>query len=180
MIAGYHVLPMSLPLLSKLPKPATHYLYLAPHDPKIPTPSAARSLFAVNVPFDATELHIKNLFSVQLELSHGRVEDVQFTSKKRQTPSNGLPTASVSVEKRGKKRKRHSDLGAIEDLEGAALPPTWDRDLQVNGGTAVIVFVDRASREAALKAVRKVTKHKKDITWGKGLEHSLPALGSTS
>ena len=179
-IAGYHVLPLRLPPLPAWPKPATHYLYLIPHDPKIPTASAARSLFAVNVPFDATDTHMKNLFSTQLDLSHGRIEGVQFASRRGRELRDEPPTVAAPTEKRGKKRKRPSDAGAIQDIEGAALPQSWDRDLQSIGGTAVIVFVDRASMDAALKAVRKAQKNQREIVWGEGIGDAVPDLGSAS
>lgn len=179
-IAGYQVLSLSLPPLPALPSTATHYLYLAPHMPKIPTASDARSLFVVNVPFDATIVHMKHLFSTQLGLSHGRIEDVQFASGKRRVLDHEALASHVSTEQRGKKRKRLSHAGPIEELEGAGFPPCWDRDLQLNGGTAVIIFVDRASMDAALKAVKKVQKNSIHIIWGEGLEDMVPKLGSAS
>ena len=179
-IAGYHVLPLRLPPLPAWPKPATHYLYLIPHDPKIPTASAARSIFAVNVPFDATDTHMKHLFSTQLDLSHGRIEDVQFAPRKGRELNDEPPMPPAPTEKGGKKRKRLSDAGAIEEIEGTALPPIWDRDLQSNGGTAIVVFVDRASMDAALKAVRKALKNQREIVWGEGIGDAVPDLGSAS
>lgn len=180
-IAGYNVLPLSLPPLPSFPQAATHYLYLVPHQPKIPTPTASRALFLVNVPFDATEIHIKHLFSAQIGLPAGRIEDVQFERQRRK--ANGMDEASGTKAfqtKKSKKRKRGSSGGIIEDMEGAALPSVWDRDLQTNGLTAVVSFVDRASMDAALKAVRSIRKEQREPIWGKGLEGEVPALGSAS
>lgn len=180
-IAGYSVLPLSLPPLPSFPTPATHYLYVAQHQPKIPTATASRSLFLVNVPFDATETHIKGLFSQQLELPAGRVEDVQFEGQRRKAGGqNEVSTAGDKTEKKGKKRKRGSDGGKIEAIDGAALPSTWDRDLQSNGLTAVVMFVDRVSMDTALKALKRVRKEKKIPVWGKGVKADVPALGSAS
>lgn len=179
-IAGYQVLSLSLPPLPALPQPATHYLYVASHVPKVPTASAVRSLFVINVPFDAAIAHIKHLFSTQLGLSHGRIEDVRFASEKKQVLGHEELASQTSTEKRGKKRKRLSHMGPIEELEGAALPHCWDRDLQLNGGTAVIIFVDRASMDAALKAVKKAQKNSIRIIWGDGLGDAVPELGSAS
>lgn len=176
-IAGYVVLPLSLPPLAAFPIPATHYLYIAPHEPKLPTPTAVRSLFLVNVPFDASEAHIKHLFSTQLGLSHGRIEDVQFAAEKRQVRSSE-ESLILASEKRGKKRKRPSHTGSIGEVEGAGLPQTWDRPLQINGGTAVIVFVDRASMDAAFKALKRSQKENRELVWEAGSDHSPPALGS--
>ena len=180
-IAGFDVLTLSLPPLPSFPAPAFHYLYLAPHEPKIPTPTAARSLFLVNVPFDATKAHIKHLFSTQLGLSHGRIEDVHFEAdKKRAIADDGSSMNPPTNEKRGKKRKRIFTNGLIEDEEGAGLPTSWDRKLQPVGGTATVLFVDRASMEAALKEARKKCKEKDEIMWTSGVEEKLPQLGSSS
>ena len=180
-VASYDILPLSLPPLPSFPEAATHYLYLCPHQPKIPNPTASRSLFLVNVPFDSTELHIKHLLSIQIGLPAGRIEDVRFDGQRKKV--SGIEEASgvkASQHKKSKKRKRGSSGGSIEDIEGAALPPVWDRDLQTNGLTAVVLFVDRASMDAALKAVRSTRKERREPVWGQGLDDKVPALGSAS
>ncbi|KAL8698544.1 MAG: hypothetical protein Q9201_006513 [Fulgogasparrea decipioides] len=177
-ISGYKILPISLPPLPSYPVTATHYLYLRPHEPKLPTPSAARSLFLVNVPFDSTELHIKNLFSIQIGLPQGRVEEVQFEGSRRRSGNVEGAAAQATKDKKGKKRKRGRENGDIEEIEGTALPATWDRELRTNGLTAVVVFVDRPSMEAARKAVRRVSRIRELSVWGEGLEGKIPALGS--
>ena len=180
-VAGYTVFPLSLLPLPSFPQAATHYLYLAPHQPKIPTPTASRSLFLVNIPFDSTEVHIKHLFSTQIGLPAGRIEDVQFEGQRRKTI--GMDEASgleSSQHKKSKKRKRGNFRGTFEDMEGAALPPVWDRDLQTNGLTAVVLFVDRASMDAAFRAVKSMRKERREPVWGEGLEGKVPALGSAS
>lgn len=177
-VAGYNVLLLSLPPLPSLPKPATHYLFFAPHKPKIPTPTASRSLFLVNVPFDATEIHIKHLFSAQIGLPAGRIEEVQFANQRRKG-GNG-EEVKLKQDKKGKKRKRGSDGTDLEDAEGSALPSTWDRDLQYDTRTAVVLFVDRASMDAALKAAKALRKEHFEPVWGEGIEDKVSALGSTS
>ena len=179
-IAGYNILPLSLPPLPSL-LTATHYLYLAPHQPKLPTSTASRSLFLVNVPFDATETHIKHLLSAQIGLPVGRIEDVQFEgqSGKGISADESLSTKHKQDPK-SKKRKRGSGGGSLRDVEGVALPSTWDRDLQTNGLTAVVLFVDRASMEAALRAVKAIRKERIEPVWGEGVEGKVPALGSAS
>ena len=180
-IAGYNILPLSLPPLPSFPEAATHYLYLVPHQPKIPTATASRSLFLVNVPFDSTETHIKHLLSIQIGLPAGRIEDVQFEGQRRK--GSGMDESSgpkTHQNKKSKKRKRGSNGNTIEEMEGAALPPVWDRDLQTNGLTAIVLFVDRASMDAALKAVKSARKEQREPVWGEGLEGKVPALGSAS
>ena len=176
-IAGYTVLPLSLPPLPSFPTPATHYLYLAPHQPKIPTPTAARSLFLVNVPFDSTEFHIKELFSTQLGLPAGRIEDVEFEGQRRKASANGIFQSSNKTLKNSKKRKRANESDHIQNIDVTALPPTWDRELQTNGRTAVVLFVDRASTDTALKAVKLLRKQEIKPVWGEGVEANLPPLG---
>lgn len=179
-IAGYNVLPLSLPPLPSYPITATHYLYLAQHQPKIPTRNDYRSLFLVNVPFDATDLHVKILFSTHLELPAGRIEEVTFEGGKRRNTKGLESNTSKKQEKKGKKRKRESESIDIDLVQGAELPSTWDRDLQTHGFTAVVLFVDQASMEAALKAAKSVRKQSKKIIWGEGTEGKVPALGYAS
>ena len=180
-IAGYIIFPLSLPPLPSFPVAATHYLYLTPHQPKIPTPTASRSLFLVNIPFDSTDIHIKHLLSTQIGLPTGRIEDVQFEGQRRKgstmVEGSGPRTSQI---KKNKKRKRGSNGGILEHMEGVALPSVWDRELQTNGLTAVVLFVDRASMEAAFKAVQATRKERKEPVWGEGLEDKVPALGYAS
>ena len=179
-IAGYRILPLSLPPLPSFPHTATHYLYLTPHQPKIPTPTASRSLFLVNVPFDATEIHIKHLFSTQLGLPAGRIEHVQFQGQRKDSGIDEASGPKASSNTKSKKRKRANTGGSLEDMQGVALPSVWDRDLQTNGLTAVLLFVDRASMDAAFKAVKVIRKDRREPVWGEGLEGKVPALGSAS
>lgn len=190
-ISSYHILPLSLPPLPALQSQpsATHYLYLRPHAPKIPSPSTPRSLFLVNVPFDATEAHLKTLCSTQLGLPAGRVESVRFEGQKtREREGEGEDGGKVGggevqgtlKGKKSQKRKRAAveEEGELEDLDGMALPGTWEREVLRAGGTAVVVFVDRASVEAVMKAVRRVRKHGEAVVWGHGVEGKVPSLGS--
>ena len=178
-ISGYLILPLSLPPLPSFPISATHFLYLAKHQPKIPTVSTSRSLFLVNVPFDATDAHFKRLFSTQLDLPNGRIEDVQFEGDKRAAQNITVlpPPTNSTFAKTGKKRKRPLDPECPQGIEGADLPPTWDRQLRGFGRTAVVVFVDPASLEAAIRAVKKSRKNMKEPVWGEGLENRAPSLG---
>ncbi|KAA6415852.1 MAG: hypothetical protein FRX48_00570 [Lasallia pustulata] len=183
-VSDYRVLQIALPSLAAYPTPATHYLYVRNHEPKLPTPTTPRSLFLVNLPIDATEAHIKHLLSSQLKLPNGRIETVQFEGSR----SSALTSLEEEVlaaaaeadftKKKGKKRKRSDEAGAAVDLKRAELPDTWDRELHRSGSTAVVVFVDRASMDASLKAVSKASKLERNPVWGEGIEGKLPALGS--
>lgn len=179
-IAQYYILPLSLPPLPSFPTPATHYLYVANHKPKIPSPTAHRSLFLVNVPFDATDVHIKHLFGAQIGLPSGRIEDVQFEGEGRKLQDSHEPHSNqISVTKKGKKRKRPIPDGNLDEMSGASLPRVWDRDLRVIGGTAVTMFVDRASMEAVIRAIKKIRTENKEPIWGEGIEAAKGALGSS-
>ncbi len=179
-IAGYRILPLSLPPLPSFNDTATHYLYLQPHQPKLPTPTAARSLFLVNVPFDATELHIKNLLSVQIGLPHGRLEEIQFAGSQSKVGRVEDAPTKPGKGKQSKKRKRGPESGTIEEVEGIALPAVWDRELLKKGLTAVAVFVDRPSMDAAFKAVKRILKDGSIPVWGEGSEGKIPPLGHQS
>lgn len=175
-VDDYAVLTLTIPPSSAFPKPATHTLYLRPHAPKIPTETDSRSLFIVNVPIDSTAAHFRAVF-VSL-IGAGRFESITFGHDKQTPSAPGQVTAAVP--KKGKKRKRAVE----EDFTEAdvKLPPVWDRELRRSGSTAVATFVDQKSVEAALKAVRKLHKsHPKQgewPVWGKGVEDTVPALGS--
>jgi ribosomal RNA-processing protein 7 len=156
-ISDYLVLPVKFPATAIVPE-ATHYLYLRRHEPKLPGPDDARSLFAVNVPIDATAAHFRALFT---SIGGGRVDDVVF-----ENTANAVATVT-------KKRKR--DGGGKEVR-------VWDRETRRSGSTAVIAFVDKASREVTLKAVAKRAAGRKKsvgVVWGEGIGESVkvPALG---
>lgn len=188
-IAGYTALPLTLPSTPSFPVPATHYLYLRPHEPRIPDPDTPRSLFLVNTPIDTTETHIRHLFGTQL--ASGRVERVDFESaragKKSGAAQIALAQGSGTNVAKSKKRKRMTADELESKLDAVSLPSTWDRELQRSGSHAVVVFVDRASMEASLKAARRVARKASSstsssssssgITWGEGIEDRVPALG---
>lgn len=181
-ISDYFVLPISLPSLSSFSTPATHYLYLRPDEPKIPVPTTPRSLFLVNVPFDSTATHIKSLFSKQLELPAGRIEEVQFEHARRRLNNTQNEDSSTNRNLVGKsmkrKRKRTTEEKSPDQLDSAQMLATWDRELHKSGSTAVVIFVDRASMEAVIKAVKRARKLQTKVIWGKGLEEKVPSLGS--
>lgn len=171
-IAGYTVLSIQLPPTPAFPKPATHYLYLRPHEPRIPDPDSPRSLFIVNIPIDTTETHLRHLFAQQL--SAGRVEKVHFenvpTKKK-----HSLPTLSAS--KNNKKRKRITADDLQSQLEAIELPSTWDHHLQKSGAHAIVIFADKPSMESSLKAATKAAKKGTQIVWAEGIEDRIAPLG---
>ncbi len=178
-IAGFLVLPIALPPLPSFPTEATHYLYLSPHQPKAPEPNAERSLFHVNVPFSSTEIHIKHLLSKQLGLPAGRIEEVRFPGKRREDGNrdeSDLGAQTLPV--KGKKRKRGDKGSRTGQVEGAELPSTWDRELLKGNLTAIVLFIDKSSASAVLKAAKRAKKEDMKPVWGEGLEDKVPPLGS--
>ncbi|PGH06244.1 ribosomal RNA-processing protein 7 [Blastomyces parvus] len=177
-ISGYSVFPIELPPVPSFPNSATHYLYLRPHEPRIPDPDSARSLFVVNVPVTTTETHLRHLFGAQL--SSGRVERVEFHDAAIKKPPT-TPITTTTTVTNPKKRKRDTTEELQVELDTTELPRTWDRELHPSGAHAVVVFVDRPSMEASLKAAKKAAKNRTKIVWGQGIDNEddrrFPALG---
>jgi len=170
----YAILPISIPPVPSFPVKATHCLYIKHHEPKIPTPSDARSLFLVNVPIDSTEAHFRAIFTSLI--GAGRFESIIFENEKRTFTLTAVVDSSAKRDK-NLKRKRERE-GKTTDSNIGQLPKVWDRDLHRSGSTAVAVMVDQKSVEAALKAIRKVHKSGAYPVWGAGVEEKVPKLGS--
>ncbi|OCT49517.1 ribosomal small subunit assembly protein [Cladophialophora carrionii] len=155
-LGGFVVLPLRLPKTDAFPRETTHYLYLKPHDPKIPEEEAPRSLFLVNIPISTTAPLLKDLFTSKLE--GGRVERVHF-SDTATTEKSHAPAA------RSRKRKRKT----VEELEAGldthSLPKVFDTEIHESGATAVVIFVDRPSMELSLKSARRAAKRGTPILW---------------
>ena len=171
-VSGFIALPIQFKPSRSFPEPVTHYMYLRPDEPKLPSPEASRSLFLVNIPVTSTAEHLKHLFATQLLA--GRVERVDFADS---TFTPKPLTQHVQIAKNSKKRKRVTSSDLEIQLQDAVLPETWDRTIHPCGSQAVVVFVDRPSMEASLKAAKKAVKLGTSITWGEGIEHRTPPLG---
>ena len=165
-VNDYTILTLTCSPIFSLPKKAIHYLYLRQHEPKVPTASSDREIFAVNTPVDATESHIRTLFANHL--GGARVEAVTFEDSRTKTSKH---TPQVA----GKKRKR-SQSSSQATL--AALPEKWNRELHPSGASAVITMVDPASMELALREVRKAAKSRKDLPWPSSSDAKASQLGS--
>ncbi|KAM3425458.1 Ribosomal RNA-processing protein 7 [Cercospora zeina] len=170
-VHDFLVLPLRLPKLASYPHDATHYLYLRPNAPKMPTENTPREVFLVNVPIDTTESHVKHLFASQL--GGARVENVAFEGER---VGKGISAPVAPVVQQGKKRKRDAADAEIA-AERAILPEIWDRDIRRSGSSAMVTFVDQESAKLALKEAKRAIKSKAEITWGEGLR-DLPSLGS--
>ncbi|KAI9892706.1 MAG: Ribosomal RNA-processing protein 7 [Vezdaea aestivalis] len=168
MIKDFYVLPIMLPALPALPTTATHYMYLKPHEPKLPTPTSARSIFLANVPFDATSVHISSVLE-HLTPAIG-VDTVLFEGAR----STSKP--AVAPAKKSRKRKR-----APKNLDEMDWPETWDRELHMPGGTAVVVLQEEKGVKTVVRAVKALASGKEAQktwpVWGAGLE--CEPLGSS-
>ena len=157
--------------------------------PSLPTPTSARSLLLSNIPIDATPTHLRTLFA-RPDLGGVRIESVSFDDEPDRHNNNDGRGAAKS----GKKRKRAKGganiamtvvnaEGEEEERLRTGLPETWDRRCHRSGGCAVVVFVDSASMERAMKGVRRVIKGGGGVVWGEGVQvgegkGNIPALGS--
>lgn len=167
-IADYAVLPLQIPPTASYPTESFHYIYLRPHDPKMPDVDSPRSLFVVNVPIDSAEQHFRSLFAAQ-KFGGVRVDRVDFDN------SRPAKKAIVPAPSSTKKRKRET-LDPVGG--GEVLPKIWDRTIHRSGSSAVVVFVDRPSMEVAWKGIRKAAKARESISWGQEIDSKVPALGS--
>ncbi|KAF2766190.1 hypothetical protein EJ03DRAFT_278685 [Teratosphaeria nubilosa] len=171
-VNDFTVLPLHLPPTPAYPHAATHYLYLRPNAPQVPTEDTPREVFLVNVPIDATETHARSLFAAQL--GGARIDKVAFEGAR---VGKGI-TAPVVPSTRSKKRKRAETEGATAGAEVGLLPGGWDRGLHRSGGTAMVTFVDEASAQLAVREAKKAVKAGTTVTWGAGIEDQVPAPGS--
>ena len=178
-INTFTILPLHSPPLPSFPRKTTHYLYLRPNAPKLPSETTPRELFLVNVPVDATETHLRALFAEQL--GGARVESVGFEGGRRRGRGITAPVVANTATGRGKKRKRtvggSEEVAGVEGSEVGGLPEVSEREVRGSAGTAVVTFVDRASAEMAVKEARRAARSGRRLTWGKGVEGKVPALG---
>lgn len=171
-VADYAVLPLTLPTPPSFSRTTMHYLYLRPHSPKSADEDeheradARRKIFIANVPIDSTEERFRDIFHEQLGGSMGgRVERVEFEEERAEAPPLSAKPPQ-GVQSGNRKRKR-----GVEELEetlrgdDVALPKVWDQCLRKSGSSAVMVFVDRASADMAMKSVRKAIKSGKEVKW---------------
>jgi ribosomal RNA-processing protein 7 len=170
-VDGFIAFPLTLQATKAYPTNTKHFVHIKPHDPKIPDEHAPRSLFLANIPVTTSESHLKHLFAIQL--SAGRVESVEFSDDHTKSSSNAVLPAT----KAGKKRKRVTAEEIEGSLDSHTLPDVWQCSLHTSGAHAVVVFVDRPSMEASLKAVKKATKLGTEIVWGKGIEERASTQG---
>ncbi|KAI9797192.1 MAG: Ribosomal RNA-processing protein 7 [Piccolia ochrophora] len=175
-VNGYLVLHLKLQALPSFKESALHYLYLRRHEAKSPTPDDARTLFAVNVPIDATESHLRYLFA---NLCGSRVDHVDLDVNKRQSTSTTIPLVAPAEKGKRKGKRKREEVDAHADMHNGLddqLPHVWDRVLHRSGYAALIRFVDTKSLAVALKATKNSVN--RPLKWDDGLGGRIPSLGS--
>ncbi|KAK7520493.1 ribosomal RNA-processing protein 7-domain-containing protein [Phyllosticta citriasiana] len=169
-VGDYTVLPLAIPPTDSYPTATTHFLYVRAHAPKIPDSDSHRSLFASNLPIDASEKSLRTLFSENLGGARLDRVEIEGARPKKNQRGAALSGAGSGTTKAGKKRKR----GGETDTTEVELPQTWDKELLKSGSSAVLVFVDKASAELVLKEVVKAAKKRTEVQWkgedGLGIE----------
>ena len=173
-VSGFIALPIQLPVSKSFPIPVTHYLYLRPDEPKLPTAEASRSLFLVNIPITTTEQHLKDLFSIQL--AAGRIERVDFRDPA--SPPSTTPLPDPTDPNASKKRKQPSSTAIEHELQNISLPSTTTRRLHTPDTHAIVIFIDRPSMESTLRAAKRATiPTAPPLIWGQGISDTTPPLG---
>jgi ribosomal RNA-processing protein 7 len=147
------------PLALSYGNDATHYLYIRAHAGKGELP-AGRTLFAANVPPDATPRELALLFKPA-----GTVERVAFPDADDDADADPLAGMSSDVgsdedeemeeeeapmEARPRKRRRKADAPRTRAPAAVPLPPDELRVYRRSGRTAHVVFLDASSLQRAL------------------------------
>ena len=169
--AGFAVLSVTLPKSTAYPREVKHYLFIKRQESPDEEERSERSLFITNIPSLTSELHIKSLFKTQLQA--GLVDQVVFSDE-----VNVRESSKPSQNNRNsRKRKRITADDLDHSLESYTLPPTSTDIPHVLGSNCIAVFVDKASADVALKAVKKAAKLETQLDWGEGIEEQLPPVG---
>lgn len=116
-----------------------------------------------NVPIDSSEDNLRSLFK---QIGGARVERVEFEDDDEPIGHGMLVKGEKWGEEaaKGKKRKRRHE-GDREIGEVHRLPDVWATKIHKSGSSAVVVFVDRATRDAVVKECGRLAKKKEAVEW---------------
>ncbi|BFZ62524.1 hypothetical protein YB2330_003623 [Saitoella coloradoensis] len=184
-INGYSILPILTPTPTN---PDTkHYLYVREHVSKLvddqQTETDGRVLFAVNLPIDSTEQHLKALFASLVPVGQGRIESVKFAGpidvQKVVGPEDVIEEeANANEPQPGKKRKRDPSTSTpTTPLAITGFPSSWNRKILPAGSTAHITFLEPSGLQKVLHALTSQKIHTSPPLWGKNVLPPQPALG---
>jgi len=185
-VKDYVALPVTLQCKA-LGKDVKHYIYIKVSEPDVPDQDTPRSLFLVNIPVTTTEAQLRHLFATQL--SGGHVQHVHFAARDGRVSASSsalIATSEPAVKEPPStlgKRKRPAQTTPAEidtKLSSYSLPSAYPSALHGTGSTAIVVFLDRTSRDQSLRACRKAAKSSKPLVWSAGLAaDKLPSVGAT-
>ncbi|KAF9148596.1 Ribosomal RNA-processing protein 7 [Linnemannia schmuckeri] len=168
-ISNFFILPLHMPSLTTTSKSSAyknilHYLYFKKHEsPKedAKTPKN-RTLFVLNVPADATESHLREIFK-----PCGRVVSVQFISRVR---DNNLSKEEREQQEELERLEKEAALieaqahtagtksgkkGAKKQAAAAVVQEEEHRRLYATGSQAYVVFLEEQELNKALAMKRK-------------------------
>ncbi|KAG0294039.1 Ribosomal RNA-processing protein 7 [Dissophora globulifera] len=182
-IANFHILPLRMPSLTLSPtsphsSPAynhvLHYLYFKKHESPKQDANAPkdRTLFLLNVPSDATESHLRDLFK-----SYGRVVAVHFLNRikdtnltkeereqqeelerleREQAEKEAEAESASGKSKAGKKGgKKQQQQQPTSSSTSAQDEEAHRRRLYASGSQAYVVFLEEQELTKALNMKRK-------------------------
>ncbi|KAF9169751.1 Ribosomal RNA-processing protein 7 [Mortierella sp. AD010] len=168
-IANFYILPLHMPAISTTHSSPTyknvlHYLYFKKHEsPKqdAKTPRD-RTLFLLNIPVDATESHIRDLFK-----PYGRVASIHFLnrvrdsnlSKEEREQQEELERlereAEAAEEAQNNKTKKGNKKQQQQQQQATGAEDTQRRKLFATGSQAYVVFLEEQELVKALNMKRK-------------------------
>ncbi|ODQ52179.1 hypothetical protein SAICODRAFT_138040 [Saitoella complicata NRRL Y-17804] len=177
-VNGYSILPVLTPTSTN--RDAKHYLYVREHVSKLdePTETDGRVLFAVNLPIDSTEAHLRALFGSLVPVGQGRIESVKFAGPidvQRVVSSEDVIEEEVEEPQTGKKRKREAEASTPLAITG--FPSSWDRKILPAASTAHITFLEASGLQKVLSALVSEKLHQSPPLWGKNVNPGQPPLG---
>ncbi|KAF9103371.1 Ribosomal RNA-processing protein 7 [Mortierella sp. AM989] len=171
-IANFYILPLHMPAISTShPSPTyknvLHYLYFKKHEsPKQDTKTPKdRTLFLLNIPVDATESHLRELFKPcgRIASVHflNRVRDSQLTKEEReqQEELERLEKEAEAIEEtkntKGKKGSKKQQQQQQQQQQSMDVEDSQKRKLFVTGSQAFVVFLEEQELVKALNMKRK-------------------------
>ncbi|CAO3569166.1 unnamed protein product [Mortierella alpina] len=171
-ISNFFILPLQMPSITTSPssphtsaayKNVLHYLYFKKHEsPKEDSKTPKnRTLFVLNIPVDATESHLRDLFK-----PCGRVVSVHFINKvhdtnmtkeerEQQEELERLERAAALIEAESSNNKNKGGKKGSKNKQAAGSADDHSRTLYATGSQAYVVFLEEQELSKALAMKRK-------------------------
>ncbi|KAF9292075.1 Ribosomal RNA-processing protein 7 [Mortierella alpina] len=170
-ISNFFILPLQMPSITVSPssphnsasyKNVLHYIYFKKHEsPKEDSKTPKnRTLFVLNIPVDATETHLRDLFK-----PCGRVVSVHFINKvhdtnmtkeerEQQEELERLEKEAAMIEAESGNKTKGSKKGS-KSKQAAGSAEDHSRTLYATGSQAYVVFLEEQELTKALTMKRK-------------------------